>query len=75
MSEYTGAACPACGSEEIIGDEGPEIDGPHAWQEMSCLQCNATWIDTYELTGFMNLEIESGDGRQRIEIPNDIDGE
>lgn len=56
MSEYTGAACPACGSEEIIGDEGPEIDGPHAWQQMSCSACQATWRDCYDLSGFTDLE-------------------
>jgi hypothetical protein len=50
-----GGACPACGSDQIGG--GPvTIEGAAAFQEVSCLECDATWEDVYRLTGYRSLD-------------------
>lgn len=57
-----GSICPFCGSTEIEGD-GVEIDGPTATQEVSCGSCEATWFDTYALTGYFTVA--------PIDVPHD----
>lgn len=45
-----GAACPFCESSNIEGGEH-DCEGTFSWQEVSCLDCEATWQDVYTLTG------------------------
>ena len=45
-----GNHCPCCGSSDITG-ESFNSDSGYAWQEISCFNCNATWEDSYTLTG------------------------
>lgn len=50
-----GGVCPACGSNQIEGDS-TEIDGASATQEVSCLDCSASWKDFYKLAGYLDLD-------------------
>ena len=43
--------CPFCKNENIDGDS-VEIDGKNACQIVRCLNCDATWQDSYTLSGF-----------------------
>lgn len=57
-SEYAaqgGNKCPACGSGDLDG-HFIEVDGRQAWQPVDCRACGASWVDTYMLTGYANLE-------------------
>ena len=49
-----GAACPHCGSFEIVGDE-ITIGNGEASQEVSCSLCMAEWEDHYLLTGYKQV--------------------
>lgn len=63
-SEYVeagGAICPVCESNDIEG--GPvEIDIGVAQQYCTCLNCDASWRDLYDLTGYDDLEEGGDDG-------------
>jgi len=50
-----GVRCPICGSGDIEGGDG-EFDAGTCGQEISCLNCQSTWTDTYTLDGYLNLE-------------------
>ena len=50
-----GSKCPECNSDQIEGGH-MEIDGPTAWQSITCLDCNATWDDIYQLIGISDFE-------------------
>ena len=45
-------------SSNIKSDGEPQIDGHEVWCDARCNKCGSTWVDNYELTGFMNLETE-----------------
>jgi hypothetical protein len=47
-----GTKCPSCGSDELDGGE-VSIDAGYASQEIRCLTCDAGWMDTYRLTGYI----------------------
>ena len=48
-----GARCPCCDSERIEGRGRVDVDGGFAYQGMYCLNCNASWKDSYKLRGYM----------------------
>lgn len=50
-----GCLCPVCKSTDIEGGS-VEIDAGTASQEVHCLNCDASWKDLYDLTGFANLD-------------------
>jgi hypothetical protein len=52
-----GHRCPSCGGEDIRGGR-MEVDGQTSWQKIECEDCNATWVDTYGLKGYCELEGE-----------------
>jgi transposase-like protein len=41
--------CPYCGSNDIEAN-APEVDGPHAWADVTCNDCGKEWQDVYTLT-------------------------
>jgi len=47
-----GVLCPSCHSKDIEGDCEVSTDIGVAWQNMSCIDCNAEWRDEYSLTGY-----------------------
>ena len=50
-----GVVCPFCYSKDIEGYSKMETDSTfvgRAWQNMSCIDCNAEWRDEYSLTGY-----------------------
>lgn len=51
-----GSTCPACGSQDIEGDEWDCIGQGGATQEMRCNNCGAGWYDEYRLSGFSLFE-------------------
>lgn len=56
---YTAAAghvCPACRGENISAGSF-DAEGSHAWCEVTCESCGATWNDTYKLTGYVDLRL------------------
>ena len=65
---HGGIHCPACLSEDIVGDSFNVEEG-YCTQEMSCNACDATWTDEYELTGITDLKVgvKSTDGGQTID--------
>jgi hypothetical protein len=44
-----GSKCPFCGSDEIEGGH-MEVDGTTTWQEVTCLKCDESWQDIYQLS-------------------------
>ena len=51
----TGAICPFCRSEQIVG--GPiEVIGTTASQQVACEVCYASWNDCYELVDVTLVE-------------------
>lgn len=54
QAEYVhkhGQVCPCCQSGSICGGN-VIVEGPAAYQEVSCDSCGAEWSDTYALTGY-----------------------
>lgn len=50
--EKGGCTCPFCGSDDIEG--GPfNADAGYATQEVSCNECDRSWEDQYNLTGYI----------------------
>ena len=47
-----GVRCPYCNRSNIEGDGVVDTDFGTAWQNMSCIDCNAEWRDEYSLTGY-----------------------
>jgi len=52
-----GSKCPVCGSPEIEGTGGVDMDGSTASNPVVCLSCNAGWDDVYTLSGYNELEV------------------
>ena len=69
-----GSACPVCKSRSITAMSGVEADDDYAWQRIMCMDCHASWEDTYVLTGFINLSIpeESEDDNDLHEVGTDV---
>jgi hypothetical protein len=53
------SVCPKCGSFEIEG-EAVEIENSYADQSVSCVVCDASWIDTYTATSREILDHRTG---------------
>jgi len=52
-----GAKCPRCSSGAITTKGAVRVDGvAGAVQPMRCLECKATWVDHFALTGYGALE-------------------
>ena len=56
--EAGGAICPYCGSDNVFGDSMEDYEGNCISQFRGCSECDATWYATYELSGYVNLEID-----------------
>ena len=50
-----GAHCPGCGGTNFEGSSF-DVDGGGCRQEVTCLECYTTWIDTYQLVGITRTE-------------------
>ena len=50
-----GLYCPVCQGCEVNAGK-IEVDDSMATQSCWCLECEATWVDQYELTGYEDLE-------------------
>ena len=44
-------SCPVCKGNQVEGDS-VDIDGNEARQAVSCLDCDADWIDVYTLSRY-----------------------
>jgi len=53
----SGQHCPNCDSDDIESAAIMQCDGDYAWQPIVCLKCEATWEDSYQLTGYSKLEV------------------
>jgi len=53
-----GLRCPHCHSDSISGGE-VNIDAGTATQEVTCDDCDAEWLDVYNLTGYADLQIDA----------------
>jgi hypothetical protein len=47
--------CPICDSTSIEGGS-IEIEGHYAYQQVSCLACNAGWGEEYKANARFNIE-------------------
>lgn len=50
--EKGGCTCPFCGSDDIEGGS-TNVDAGYATQEVSCNECDRSWEDQYNLTGYI----------------------
>jgi hypothetical protein len=48
-----GQVCPHCGSEQVEGSGGMEVDGTTVVNHMGCLECDFGWRDVYSLQGYV----------------------
>ena len=48
-----GQVCPRCGSEQIEGGGGMEVDGTIVVNHMGCLECDFEWRDVYSLQRYV----------------------
>jgi transposase-like protein len=56
-----GARCPNCHSNNISGNGAEETgDDATMYVPIICKSCNATWTDTYRLTGYVELKTVEG---------------
>ena len=73
---FDAAACPVCGGEvrNLPADcavQGGEVDGtPGLLLEARCVDCHSTWTETFELTGYTQLE-PSEEGLSEI-VPTNV---
>ncbi len=56
-AQRNAAICPVCRGRDITGDS-VDISGRQAFQAVTCNNpdCEASWTDCYELSGYDNLE-------------------
>lgn len=56
-----GSRCPNCGSSRIRADDIQAddivMDDLQAWQGVMCHDCNATWVEVFNLVGISNLQV------------------
>ena len=55
-----GTNCPVRQSTQL-GGGSVNIDGATASQEIWCMNCGASWTDTYTLTGYTDLDTSACD--------------
>ena len=53
-----GCQCPFCRGTDVVGGH-VEVDAGGATQEVSCNDCDRSWIDCYNLTGYIQREPET----------------
>lgn len=53
-----GSFCPYCKSHDISGDS-IDIEGSHAYQEVTCQECWKAWTDQYALVGVLEHDEEA----------------
>jgi len=53
--ESGGQECPLCGSGNVEGGL-VDIKGNHAYQDISCLDCEKEWTDEYTLSGIKVID-------------------
>lgn len=53
--ERRGVSCPYCRSHDLLAGEWDTQDDA-AFRTVTCLTCNRTWTDEYELTGITEHE-------------------
>ncbi len=53
--ENGGIACPACGSQDIVG-QSIIIDNGYALQSVDCNNCSSSWTDRYRLVSVDRFE-------------------
>jgi predicted transcriptional regulator len=50
-----GTRCPVCGSDHIES-ESVEADGKDGWANVRCRECDASWSDSWQMTGYFDLQ-------------------
>lgn len=55
-AEYVACSdhCPYCNSEHLQGKDFT-VEGAWAFQEVGCNDCNGSWYDEYQLTGYVAI--------------------
>jgi len=49
------AKCPFCKSDQIEGG-AIDVDGPEAWQKVTCIDCEKVWNDVYKLVDVEEID-------------------
>jgi len=52
-----GNTCPNCRHKDSIEMGDLDAGCDEAWNNCKCTNCNATWVDVYQLTGYCDLII------------------
>ena len=55
-----GIVCPVCAGDEIEGGSF-DISAGIAQQEVRCVNCGSSWMDTFRLIGYDCLNVGGGD--------------
>lgn len=55
-----GYVCPFCGSINIEGVAGVDVEGGSATQEIRCTNCDRAWQDVYRLIGYQSADNPEG---------------
>jgi formate dehydrogenase maturation protein FdhE len=67
--EKEGGACPVCGSREVSAyTNNFDCDGIYAWVPVTCPDCEHDWVETYEMTGYTDLNDPNGN---RVDYPSE----
>lgn len=53
-----GAVCPNCKSHDVITGFFDDRDN---YRDVQCNDCKVSWVETFQLTGFINLVDADGD--------------
>ncbi len=67
INEGHGHNCPFCGSDQISGGDTDQEAGCIT-QEVWCNDCQAEWVDEYELVG---VTVRDGKTTRRTDVPNE----
>lgn len=57
-----GGQCPNCGDPQTMVEyRGIDFEGGGMYQRADCSACGFSWFDAYSLTGYVVLEVPSGE--------------
>ena len=60
--EQEGMHCPFCGSNRVEGTGCINADGAGALGPVTCADCEKSWYDCYDLTGYIDRDTGYAEG-------------
>jgi len=56
INDYDGIVCPICRAQTNMYSEDFDTEGSSVYQEVHCKVCGMSWIDKYDLVGFIMID-------------------